>query len=82
MTTRHSLCLVQVYFLPGEEGEPVRLAGYAGSRVEPGQTATVQESCDRRLFPCWDEAENSWKPPNDGELIIGRGLAMFAPACR
>ncbi|MBO1269001.1 glycoside hydrolase family 3 protein [Arthrobacter cavernae] len=72
--TRASRETVQLYFLPAEEGQPVRLAGYAGSRVETGETAAVRVGCDGRLFRRWDEAENAWKPLNDGELIIARGL--------
>ena len=46
----------------------------AGSRVEAGQTTSVRVSCDSRLFRHWEEAENTWKPLNDGELIIAHEL--------
>ncbi|MDQ4503465.1 glycoside hydrolase family 3 C-terminal domain-containing protein [Sinomonas sp. ASV322] len=65
---------VQVYFAPAEAEQPVRLAGYAGVDVAPGETATVRVACDARLFRRWDEAAAAWAPLAGGELVVARGL--------
>ncbi|MCA4135390.1 beta-glucosidase [Arthrobacter sp. M4] len=73
-SSRHSRETVQVYFLPRDINQPVRLAGYTGVDVAPGETATVSVMCDNRLFRRWDEAASAWQSLHEGELLVARGL--------
>jgi beta-glucosidase len=73
-SSRPSRETVQVYFAPAEEGQPVRLAGYSGVEVAPGDTVTVRVPCDPRLFRRWDETANSWTALTGGQLLVARGL--------
>ncbi|WP_336856947.1 beta-glucosidase family protein [Sinomonas albida] len=73
-SSRPSRETVQVYFMPAEPGQPVRLAGYAGADVAPGERVTVTVACDPRLFRRWDEAAAGWAPLGSGELLVARGL--------
>ncbi|KAA9160010.1 glycoside hydrolase family 3 protein [Amycolatopsis acidicola] len=68
---RHGREVVQVYLRP--EGEPVRLIGWAGVELAPGESALVDVPCDERVQRLWDNG--SWRPlPLGGEVLIARGL--------
>lgn len=63
--------VVQVYLRP--DGEPVRLIGWVGVRLEPGQSARVDVPCDPRVQRIW--RDGGWHPlPARGEVLIARGL--------
>lgn len=63
--------VVQVYLRP--EGEPVRLIGWAGIELAPGESAFVDVPCDERVQRLWDNG--SWRPlALGGEVLIARGL--------
>ncbi len=71
---RTSREVVQVYARPADPDEPIRLIGWAGARVEPGRTATVDVLCDRRVQRRWDPEQRGWDPLPVAELLIARGL--------
>lgn len=72
---RRSREVVQVYFAPQEEGEPIRLVGWASATVEPGESATVSVPTDARMWRRWNTAEHRWgRLSGAGELLIARGL--------
>ncbi|WP_410655465.1 beta-glucosidase family protein [Amycolatopsis sp. lyj-112] len=65
--------VVQVYLRPGEPGEPVRLIGWAGISLAPGETGRVEVTCDPRVQRVWDR--KSWRPlSGEGTVVIARGL--------
>lgn len=67
--------VVQVYFVPAEAGEPVRLVGWSGVRVEPGQRARVEVACDERMWRRWSVDRHAWdRLGGGGQLLIARGL--------
>ncbi|WP_284740456.1 beta-glucosidase [Amycolatopsis sp. RTGN1] len=72
---RTSREVVQVYFRPADEDQPVRLVGWGAATVEPGQSARVEVTGDPRLRRRWDTAQGSWADlPREGELLLARGL--------
>jgi beta-glucosidase len=72
---RASREVVQVYFAPAEEDQPVRLAGWSTVDVPAGGTAEVTVVCDARLWRRWDVATGRWaRLSGDGELLVARGL--------
>lgn len=73
-SSRESRETVQVYFLPSDPAEPIRLVGYAGALVPARQTTKVRVDCDARLFRRWDGAQHAWTRLHTGELVIARGL--------
>ncbi len=74
-SSRSSREVVQVYLDPAESDEPVRLVGWAAATVTPGETATVDVSCDERLWRRWDESSGRWSTVGEGgELLVARGL--------
>ena len=66
--------VVQVYYDPQVDGQPVRLAGWASSVVAAGQTATLTVECDERMWRTWDTVSGSWQVLSGGELLVARGL--------
>ena len=66
--------VVQVYYDPQREDQPVRLVGWAGDWVRAGETATVRVDCDQRLFRTWDTETGSWQTLAGGALLLARGL--------
>lgn len=66
--------VVQVYFDPMCEAQPVRLAGWSAVRVEPGKTVTVHVECDKRMWRTWDATNSSWQELSGGALLVARGL--------
>ena len=66
--------LVQVYYDPNQDQQPVRLVGWAHAEVEPGATAIVRVECDGRMWRTWDSASGSWRELSGGTLLVARGL--------
>jgi len=66
--------VVQVYYDPQADGQPVRLAGWASAVVPAGETATVIVECDERMWRTWDTVSGSWQVLTGGELLVARGL--------
>jgi beta-glucosidase len=67
--------VVQVYFVPAEADEPIRLVGWHGVTVPGGQAARVTVHTDRRLWRTWNTTTNGWdRLRPGGELIVARGL--------
>jgi beta-glucosidase len=72
---RRSREVVQVYLDPVEDGQPVRLVGWAAAEVDPGATAEVTVAGDPRMWRCWDAAAACWsRLSGTGELLVARGL--------
>lgn len=72
---RPSREVVQVYFQPSEDDEPVRLVGWGAATVDPGEGTTVEVETDPRLWRRWDESANAWSTLQPGgELLVARGL--------
>ena len=65
---------VQVYRIPTDAGEPVRLIGWAQVSLDPGTNGTVQVRCDTRTQRTWDVAEHRWLPLSGGSIAVARGL--------
>jgi len=66
--------VVQVYLDPQQDGQPVRLVGWAAAEVRAGATATVTVACDDRMWRTWDPARHAWERLAGGELLVTRGL--------
>jgi beta-glucosidase len=66
--------VVQVYYDPQRDDQPVRLAGWSAARVPAGATATVEVACDERMWRTWDTAAGAWRSLSGGELLVARGL--------
>ncbi|BBC30883.1 hypothetical protein SGFS_021770 [Streptomyces graminofaciens] len=64
--------VVQVYVRgPGEPD--IRLAGFAGVRTGPGETAEVMVALEERAFARWDTASAQWSvAPGRHEILVGR----------
>ena len=73
-SVRDSREVVQVYFDPQREGQPVRLAGWADTTVPAGGAATITVVCDRRMWRTWDAGSHQWLTLTGGELMVARGL--------
>jgi beta-glucosidase len=72
---RESREVVQVYYDPQTEGQPVRLVGWAIAQVAAGASATVDVTTNARLWRRWNEQANTWgKPLTGGQLLLARGL--------
>jgi beta-glucosidase len=72
---RPSREVVQVYFAPEEDDQPVRLVGWAAADVPSGATAEVAVGCDPRMWRRWDTGAGRWaRLSGGGELIVARGL--------
>jgi len=72
---RDSREVVQVYYDPQTEGQPVRLVGWATAQVANGASTTVDVTTDARLWHRWDTDAASWgEPLTGGRLLVARGL--------
>jgi beta-glucosidase len=72
---RDSREVVQVYYDPQTEGQPVRLVGWATAEVAAGASTTVKVTTDARLWRRWDTQAGSWgEPLTGGRLLLARGL--------
>jgi beta-glucosidase len=71
---RPSREVVQVYFRPADEDQPVRLAGWGAVTVDPGESARVEVACDPRMWRRWDTGAGSWARLAGGSLLVARGL--------
>ena len=72
--SRQSREVVQVYYRPDDDTQPVRLAGWSAVTLARGDYARVTVPLDARALRRWDTASNSWAPLAGGELILARGL--------
>ena len=72
--SRESREVVQVYYRPDDDTQPVRLAGWSAATVAPGESARVTVPLDERVLRRWDTAANAWAPLGGGRLILARGL--------
>jgi beta-glucosidase len=73
--TRASREVVQVYFRPAERDQPIRLVGWEGATVAPGESARLIVATDRRLWRRWDSETGQWDVlAPGGELLLARGL--------
>ena len=74
-SARDSREVVQVYFQPAEEDQPVRLVGWTGVTVPAGDEATVEVTTEARLWRRWDTDAGAWASLSGaGELLVARGL--------
>ena len=72
---RPSREIVQVYFRPAENDEPVRLVGWQAVTVAPGESARVTVRTDPRLWRSWNTSTSTWDRLSPaGELLVARGL--------
>jgi beta-glucosidase len=72
---RDSREVVQVYYDPQTEGQPVRLVGWATAEVRSGASTTVEVITDARLWRRWDTDADRWgEPLTGGRLLVARGL--------
>jgi beta-glucosidase len=71
---RASREVVQAYLRPADPAQPVRLIGWAGAEVRPGETATVEVPCDPRAQRHWDTRARAWLPLEGGEILVARSL--------
>lgn len=72
--TREALEIVQVYYLPADLNESVRLVGFTPAAVAAGDHSRVRILCDGFLFRRWDERPRASISVKRGELLIARGL--------
>ncbi|MQY39945.1 hypothetical protein SRB17_79740 [Streptomyces sp. RB17] len=64
--------VVQVY-VQGPAEEDIRLAGFAGVRAGPGETAVVRIALDERAFARWDPTGAAWSiAPGTHQILVGR----------
>ena len=73
-SARDSREVVQVYYDPQRDDQPVRLAGWSLADVPAGRSATVEVRCDERMWRTWNTDTHSWDRLTSGELLIARGL--------
>ena len=73
--SRESREVVQVYYRPDDDSQPVRLAGWSAVTVAPGESAPVTVSLDKRVLRRWDTDANTWAHLTGGELLVARSLA-------
>ena len=73
-SARDSREVVQVYYDPQRDDQPVRLVGWTGVEVAAGASASVDVRCDERMWRTWNTGTHSWDRLSGGELLIARGL--------
>ena len=66
--------VVQVYYDPLREGQPIRLVGWQAVRVGAGETTPVRVECDERMWRTWEDGTSSWRVLSGGALMVARGL--------
>ena len=66
--------VVQVYLDPLQEGQPIRLVGWAAADLPAGATGSVTVVCDDRMWRTWNPARHAWERLTGGELLVARGL--------
>jgi beta-glucosidase len=73
--SRGSREVVQVYFSPTDDDQPVRLVGWSAVEAAPRESAEVRVACDARMWRRWDAAGGGWAVlDGSGELLVARGL--------
>jgi beta-glucosidase len=72
---RASREVVQVYFRPDDETQPVRLVGWSAVTLEPAAAHDISVVLDRRMWRRWDVGTSTWHTlPDAGQLLVARGL--------
>jgi beta-glucosidase len=66
--------VVQVYYDPRTDEQPVRLVGWSSAVVPSGEAVDITVECDERLWRTWDTAAGQWRQLAGGELLVARGL--------
>ena len=66
--------VVQVYFDPLTDDQPIRLVGWTSASIAAGEQSVVTVDCDHRMWRTWNTALNDWSLLSGGELVIARGL--------
>ena len=73
--SRDSREVVQVYFQPAEENQPIRLVGWQSVTAAPGQSVRAEVASDHRLLRRWNTAKSTWERlRGGGQLLVARGL--------
>jgi beta-glucosidase len=73
--SRNSREIVQVYLVPTEPDQPVRLVGWQPVRAAAGESVPVEVPTDGRMWRRWDTARSAWTRLADGgRLLVARGL--------
>ena len=72
VSARSSREVVQVYLDPAEDGQPIRLVGFATVTLAAGESSSVEVTCDPRASRTWDDG--AWRPLTTGRLLVARGL--------
>jgi beta-glucosidase len=73
--TQDSREVVQVYYDPQTEGQPVRLVGWTAVGVAARTSTIVEVTTDARLWRRWDTQVGRWgEPLTGGRLLVARGL--------
>jgi beta-glucosidase len=73
--SRDSREIVQVYLLPAEPDQPVRLVGWRAVTAAPGESVRAEVHTDERLWRRWSTANNRWEAlAPGGQLLLARGL--------
>jgi len=77
---RDSCEVVQVYYRPQEEGQPVRLVGWTRVAVAAGRSVTARVTCDPRVWRRW--SDHGWADLSDaGTVLVARGLGDVRGRC-
>ncbi len=77
---RDSSEVVQVYYRPVEDGQPVRLVGWTRVPARAGETVTASVTCDPRSWRRW--TDDGWADlSDDGTLLVARGLGDVRGEC-
>ena len=72
--------VVQVYYRPAEDGQPVRLVGWARVPAAAGETVTASVTCDPRVWRRW--TDDGFVPLSDaGTVLVARGLGDVRGSC-
>jgi beta-glucosidase len=73
--SRESREVVQVYFRPAEEDQPIRLVGWKAVTVAPGSSVQVEVVTDARMWRRWNTDRGGWDTlGSGGTLLVARGL--------
>ncbi|QWC86311.1 glycoside hydrolase family 3 C-terminal domain-containing protein [Nocardioidaceae bacterium] len=72
---RESREVVQLYWDPAADDQPVRLVGWTAATVDSGAERRVRVCADARMMRRWDTAAGRWEQmPLDGTVLLARGL--------
>ncbi len=72
--------VVQVYYRPAEDGQPVRLVGWTRVPAAAGETVSARVTCDPRVWRRW--TDDGFVPLSDaGTVLVARGLGDVRATC-